>query len=468
MTEDPAAELKQAKDDIDKALDVVDLLVVLLEICRRHAKEVVDAAQGSKTRRQLRQESARLAEESASAFASIGLSTTTKEFAKVRLERTANLAVTARALALAIDEAVRRRDPKAYIKLCAKWQSPRELTGGDPYPTPSVNLSTMYGDVAFSRRPRRSSATAFDRVDGLALWPSPTNQPLSVIYDTDAGAYLDSAMARGGPVSILAVLPNGDFEAEFRPDEVQTDTDSKQEWRGRFFGMRPKNAVNQDEIVEKALREASALDVDIMVTPECSSTTGTVQMIRDALQKVGDRGPRVVIAGGLHVQPTPGERRNRMSTVYATPNPPVFEHDKIGEYIASGAEEDIDRSTKMRIHAGINWSMIPLICADLLDDAVVDAVGDLCPRLVIVPSMSSKTGDFEMSIGAVIRKSQALAVVVNGPPHWPGGVTVPTVVIGRPLAKSWIGALQIPASVKTPYAALIYSDDSRTQFVSLK
>lgn len=459
MTEDPAAELKQAKDDIDKALDVVDLLVVLLEICRRHASEVVAAAQGVKMRRQIRQESAKLAEASASAFASIGLSSTTKEFAKATLEQAANLAVTARALALAVDEAVRRRDPKAYVKLCAKWQSPRELKEGYPYPTPSVNLSAMYGHVAFSRRPRRTSATAFDRVDGLALWPSASSQPLRVIYDTDAGAYLDSALARGGPVSILAVLPNRDFETEFHPEDVDT---------GRFFGMRPKATATQDKIFEKALREAGVLDVDIMVTPECSSTTGTVQLIRDALNKVGDGGPRVVIAGGLHVEPTPGERRNRMSTIYATPNSPVFEHDKIGEYVAFGFEEDIDRSTEMRIHAGINWSMIPLICADLLDDAVVDAVADLCPRLVLVPSMSAKTGDFEMSMGAVIRKSQALAVVVNGPPHWPDGVTVSTVVIGKPLAKSWIGALPIPASVKAPYGALIYSDDSRTQFVSLK
>ena len=469
-----ADELQQALDEIDKAEDVVDLLVVLLKICRRHAREVVAGAQGQQTKRQIRQESAKLGESSAATFTSIGLSSTTRDFAKAALGNAKHLPVTARALALAIDEAVRKLDPKAYVKLCAKWQSPRELKEDHPYPTPSFNLPAMYGDVAFSRLPRRTAATAFDRVGGLALWPSSSRQPLRVIYDTDAGAYLDSALARGGPVSIFAVFPNSDFAKEFGPkDPKDFAIDPDDQTKGRFFGMGPKDTAAQEKIFEKTLHQAGVLDVDIMVAPECSSTTGTVQLIKEALNKVGG-GPRVVIAGGLHMETTTGERRNRMSTIYASPNPPVFEHDKIGEYSHRGWEEDIDRSDELRIHAGMNWSMITLICADLLDDAVVDAVADLCPRLVLVPSMSPKTGDFEMSMGAVIRKSQALCVVVNGPPRWPSddnpqcSVTVPTVVIGKPLAKSWIGVLPIPPAVKAPYGALFCSDDSRTQFVSLK
>jgi hypothetical protein len=336
----------------------------------------------------------------------------------------------------------------------------------------------MYGDdVSFSRRPRRNTATAFDRVGGLALWPSDSNQPLRVIYDTDAGAYLDNALSGRETVSILAVLPNRDFGTEFEADDVKP---------GRFFRMHPKYTATatQDKTIDDALRKASDRDVDIVVTPELSDTTNTATLVKAALAKVGSGRPRVVIAGGSHIITAAGERRNRMSTFYAEPHLPVFEHDKIGEYIFSmfklDFEEDIDRSTELRIHAGINWSMIPLICADLLDDAVVDAVADLCPRLVIVPSMSGKTGDFEMSMGAVIRKSQALVVVVNGPPDWPADkaprgwppgtpppskTTVPVVVIGMPLAESWITKLSPAPSGAAPYAVLFSSDTCTAKFV---
>lgn len=473
------AELKQAIDDIDKARDVVDLLVVLLKICRRHASEVVAAAQDLDMRKELRQEAAHIELAATPAFTSIVMSDTTRAFAKGILQRGTNLAVTARALALGVDQAIQKRDSKAYVKLCAKWQPDRVLAEDAPYPTPSVDLSSMYGDVGFSRRPRRNTATAFDRVGGLALWPSDSNQPLRVVYDTDAGAYLDNALGGREKVSILAVLPNRDFGTEFEADDVDLKA-------GRFFAMHPKYTatVTQDKTIDDALRKASDLDVDIVVTPELSNTTNTVALVKAALAKIGSGRPRVVIAGGSHIVTATSERRNRMSTIYAEPNLPVFEHDKIGEYVFSmfkmDFEEDIDRSTELRIHAGINWSMIPLICADLLDDAVVDAVADLCPRLVIVPCMSGKTGDFEMSMGAVIRKSQALVMVVNGPPDWPADkpppgwppgkppppiTTAPVVVIGMPLAESWITKLYPPASGAARYAVLFSSDKCSAQFV---
>jgi len=43
LSEDADAELQQAIDDIDKARDVVELLVVLLKICRRHSNALLAA-----------------------------------------------------------------------------------------------------------------------------------------------------------------------------------------------------------------------------------------------------------------------------------------------------------------------------------------------------------------------------------------------------------------------------------------
>ena len=104
--------------------------------------------------------------------------------------------------------------------------------------------------------------------------------------------------------------------------------------------------------------------------------------------------------------------------------------------------------------------MIPLICADFLEATVYDAVANLCPRLVVVASMSSKTGEFEKSMGVVIKKSQALVVIVNGPHEWgdPNNpIRVPIVVVGMPLEKSWIRGQSPRKSTKPPYRVLISS-----------
>ncbi|HZC89319.1 MAG TPA: hypothetical protein VE400_01375 [Mycobacterium sp.] len=475
-------ELIQAVADINSADDVVDLLVVLLKICRLHAEEVLAAGQDLTKRAQMRQEAGR-AQQAASAFTSRVLSAATKQLVINGLQQATDFAVAARAWALGIDLAM-GPGTKVYSQLCAKPPNViRILKEGDPYPTPSVDLSSMYGaNVGFSRKPRRNAATAFDRVGGLALWPSASSQPLKVIYDTVAGAYLDRALVQRDTVDILAVVPNQDFWSEFnvtmQPDQT-------------FFDVQPKHTADQDTTLRAALQLASDHDVDIVVTPELSDTKNTVALIKAALTQNGGGRPRVVIAGGSHIVTGTGERRNRMSTIYADLNLPEVTHDKIGEFVFTTKDrqtkrlvewdEGIHRSTELRIHAGITWSMITLICADLLDDTVVDAVADLCPRLVIVPSMSAKTGDYEMSMGAVIRKSQALVMVVNGPPEWtdppdplqplakpPLRAIAPVVIVGMPLAKAWITTLSMPApppSAGPPYTVLFRSDQCQVSFV---
>jgi hypothetical protein len=411
------------------------------------------------------------------------LSPATRQLVIGGLQQSTDLAVTARAWALGIDRAMEAKQ-KVYSQLCAKPPNAiRILKEGDPYPTPSVDLSPMYGgNVGFSRKPRRNAATAFDRVGGLALWPSVSSQPLKVIYDTVAGAYLDRALIQRDTVDILAVVPNQDFWSEF---------DIAQQSNGQFFGVHPNDPVTQDDGVVAALQEASAQDVDIVVMPELSCTPNTVSLIKAELAKTSGGRPRVVIAGGSHIVTGTGERRNRMSTIYADLNLPELTHDKIGEFVFPTKdpqtkkrvewEEGIDRSTELRIHAGITWSMITLICADLLDDAVVEAVADLCPRLVIVPSMSAKTGDYEMSMGAVIRKSQALVMVVNGPPEWtdppdpaqphvkpPLRAIAPVVIVGLPLAKDWITTLSTPPPpplAGPPYTVVFRSDQCQMNFI---
>lgn len=450
MNADTNAELTQAMKDIDKANEIVQLLVVLLKICRRHAKALLAA---NKNWPELRAEAERLEEKATKTFTSRGLSKQTKDLAKDTLQQASDFAVAARALALGVDMAMKSRYPYAhrtvYRQLCAKVDV-RELQEDDPYPTTSFDLGPMYGPGGgFSRRRGRNAATAVDCVDGLALWPS--DQPLRVIYDTEAGARLDLALDQA--VNILAVSPN----------QKVTEFDFKVSGN-KFFPVAVLDTQHQDEIVQKALQVAAEKGANIVVTPELSCTTNTVELIK---QNTGDGWPPIVIAGGRHTS-VEGQHFNRLTTIYTGPNPLVRNHDKIGEYVFTWDKwewaEDINLSSELRIHAGTKWSMIPLICADFLENEVVRAVADLSPRLVVVPSMSSETGDFEQSMGEVIRKSQALILVVNGPHEWSGD-KVPVVVIGLPFRKDWIRNLSPGPSDAPPYMALFSSSHRKAEFI---
>jgi hypothetical protein len=454
LSNDSDTELDRAVERIREAEDVVDLLAVMLGICRRHESEVLAAIQDPDKCDEICDHAAQLEKKATETFTSRGLSERTKEFAIETLRDATDLAITARALALGIDMAMRSRYPKTYRtvyrQLCAKVPIRDPLKKDDPYPTTSVDLAPMYGGKHGLSSPQsRNAGTAFDSVLGLALWPGSS---LHVIYDTVSGVSLDHALGQRQDIDILAVSPNKHI----------SDFDFSKAFKGnKFFGVKLANTNDQDLVVQDVLGVAVRKGAAIVVTPEMSSTTDTLNVIT---QNTTGGLPPIVIAGGSHV-PINGKRLNRLSTVYTGPSPRVVDHDKIGEYVFSlgGCQEwkeDIHRSNILRIHAGTNWSMIPLICADFLEATVYDAVANLCPRLVVVASMSSKTGEFEKSMGVVIKKSQALVVIVNAPHEWgdPNNpVRVPIVVVGMPLEKSWIRSLSPRKSAKPPYRVLISS-----------
>lgn len=453
MSEDADAELQQAIDDIDKARDVVELLVVLLKICRRHSNALLAA---NRNWLQLRDEAGRLEAMATKTFTSRVLSPQTKGLAKETLQQASDFAVAARALALGVDMAMKSHYPHTYRtvyrQLCAKV-AVRELEADDPYPTTTFDLGPMYGSAGgFSRPPSRNAATAVDCVDGLALWPS--GQPVRVIYDTEAGARLDLALDQA--VNILAVSPNQKTsEFDF------TVTGSK------FFPVAVRKTQNQDEIVQNTLQIAAERGVNIVVTPELSSTTDTVELIK---QNIADGWPPIVIAGGRHTR-IEGQHVNRLTTIYTGPNPLVREHDKIGAFEFFGFAEDISLSSSLRIHVGTKWSMIPLICADFLEPKVVRAVADLCPRLVVVPSMSKETGDFQRSMGEVLGRSQPLILLVNGPHEWVNGPQesdtdkAPVVVIGLPFKEDWILKKSPNPSDAAPHMVLVSSATRGAEFI---
>lgn len=137
-----------------------------------------------------------------------------------------------------------------------------------------------------------------------------------------------------------------------------------------------------------SLRYCSEHEIDILVLPELAGTEDFPAILTQST----DSHPRVVIAGSRHMTDD-GLRVNRQTVWYRHTNHLVC-HDKSGRFFVgapvvesdgvsepnSAAMEDIDYGQTIRLHAGTDWSMAPLVCADFLDENVVRAVADIHPQ----------------------------------------------------------------------------------------
>lgn len=439
---------------IDAARDLVDALAALLAFCRGHAGQLSDFTQRVAERKRAAEIVGRIRDELPTTY----LGKSGKEYIADCLSRGDQVEM-ARALAVGIDLVIRDRDPRYYNVMCHS-RGTRVLKDLDPYPTPEAVLTPMYPGGGFSARPRDAgSVLSVDRVPGLALWNSSAHGFLNVIYDPESGVALDNAL--GSSVDILTVTPNQNFPIEFSTGETLPTG---------FFGVSVKDKGRQNEILEESLEYCNEQSIEILVLPELAATNDSDQIIKQALStsNAGERRPSVVIAGSRHLEE--GDRRvNRLSVIYG-PKLHVVHHDKVGRYVngppetktSSGLEtnlagdEGIDRSSTLRIHSGIDWSMIPLICADFLDRVVVNAVAELHPRLVIVSAMSEKTSGFELSAGTVSAACQATIVVANGPATW--RAPKPTDSVDTPTGGTEQEVMSAPGDVAIAVFALPLAD----------
>lgn len=458
---------------IEASEDMVDLLTALLAECRTHATELASVIQHQPDRgRQLEA----LLEVRDHMPSLVAVTDTAKDYVTGKLAEAENYIEIAYALALGIDLAIRSRKPSLYSVMC-QGRGIRTLRDLDPYPTPDAPLDQMFPGAGYSRLPRDGgSILAVDRVQGLALWNAAEYGFLQAIYDPVAGKALDLALV--STFDVLIVAPNEGFLAEFNIPTTEAG----------FFGVAVKDAGRQNDILRGALEHCSAQGIEILLLPELAATTDFESVIKAALSASDDGAgatsacPSVVMAGSQHML-ADGSQVNRLSVIYRHELHTVY-HDKVARYVFGESElhiedklepnrwgeENICRAQCIRIHAGVRWSMIPLICADFLDQIVVKAVAALHPKLVLVSSMSHKTTDFDRSAGTVISACQAAVVIANGPVEWPSakepGTRAAIAVVALPLADPLVATrrIDVPRGVAAPYTVHF---QSRNRSVSL-
>lgn len=217
-------------------------------------------------------------------------------------------------------------------------------------------------------------------------------------------------------------LPNSRF------DELEVDRFSKADVP-LFYGVRPKDPLEQGRRVRQLLDAGAKAEVDVVVLPELCADAQVLADVRTWRSQRAETAIPVIVAGSRHIDrhgDEPGE--NEAVVVFATGEEAT--HRKIAPYIfrdriqddGKPSATDIERrefigstSNTIAIHYSGDWSLAVAICKDLLDAAVVRALEDLRVRLVLVPACSEKTDLLEHHARQLGRNAQSTVIVANLP-----------------------------------------------------
>jgi len=329
-------------------------------------------------------------------------------------------------------------------------------------------------------------------VDGLKLW---LDEPLlhgqfKVTIDKAGGAQFDAALGAGKKLKIALIQPNKNL-MELSVDRVSPESEAHRD--PRFFGVGPRCAKTQTKKVIKGLKLAAAAGAGVVLLPELVMTEAIAGKIATELGTPGKIIPhgtpehalKVVVSGSYHHVETDdcGRKFRRNSTQVLFPRTPgpmlQRQHSKSGKFVYPATQavmeawkrspwlfhwpavftlfkqmlttrakqnlrsvpefrEDVKPATQIRLFAGPRFSVVVVICADLLDKTFRRVLETLQPSLVLVCNMTPKQGDFASAAHALILAGQSTLVSVNNPATWSksGGIfgsAVPGGLVGLPV-----------------------------------
>jgi hypothetical protein len=311
---------------------------------------------------------------------------------------------------------------------------------------------------------RRTDPTS---VGGLALWRADRVHPYQVVIDRAGGEQFSMCLDEQTSLRIALIQPNRTL------DELCLQALSPADEAPWFFGIRPHDEAAQIDKVTAGLKHALTAGAGIALLPELVMTESTVETIAERL---ADPGPilepgcdhhtlRVVVSGSFHhldadVQRNSvrvhfprdlavDDRQHSKSGLFSMTAPRsaleamTCDHSAMSAPAAAATpdpasvamaefREAVVPTNEIRLYLGAKFSAVVVICADLLDQVLVDAVKSVAPSIVLVCNMTEKYADFASVAHEFIRAGQTTLVAVNNPARWFGGPEVGALV-GKPL-----------------------------------
>ena len=280
-------------------------------------------------------------------------------------------------------------------------------------------------DLLAYASPFRDAQGAFRRAYGADLAPDPArlaNRPDSLrAYGRLAPPVPHAARLRWAPTwtvlddltpgsAVVAVLP-GTFE------ELEVPLEEHPEGR-RFFGVRPRDPARRLAVAQQLVAKADAADAHVVVLPEVCLHEAGLEALASWVESEA-RSIRVAVCGSAHRESS-GARENvaliaaaRESSDYARAEQPKlvpFAMRLRGETIV----EDIQHAGRtLTLLSGRRFSLLVVICMDLIDQDLSRLAHDLRPSLVLVPACTATTGPFESVARDLAARSQAHVVIAN-------------------------------------------------------
>ena len=342
------------------------------------------------------------------------------------------------------------------------------------FPVVAHGCVTLYGESTGLSTRSGTERKQYDpsSVSGLSLWRSdPATHPFKVTIDRAGGDEFNRCLEDNTLKVALIQLNNSLDDSRITTLSDETDSDHS------FFGRQPKHEEEQIDAASDRLEQAVTAGAGIGLLPELTMT-------EDAEKKVGarlapgqiipngaDRGVlRAVVSGSFHHVDEKGQQRN--STVIRFPRAAFplepRRHSKSGAFYyksprlfleaaacdtkragaavaaltALGAKalslseesfrEDVEPLPEIRVYLGAKFSVVVVICADLLNGTFLNVLKMVSPSLVLVCNMTNHLQPFlDVAHELILACQTTLASVNNPADHLKGPVK--GALVGMPL-----------------------------------
>lgn len=355
--------------------------------------------------------------------------------------------VIARALAQAIDDACVADFIPAYRELFGVFP-PRKLAAGDLvpsrisqswYPKPAYRFDRVDDNPCHLRNIRRLDSTTGIQLILDANWTDATEQLRDFVDPTFSGGIPAKLPAR--TLGFLCLGPCDDFHVTHDVDDKITqphfyvdrephpeDTLSSD---GAAIGIKSFRGVywkheKQPEFIARVLAAANKQRVHLLMMPELTLTVESERVVREHLAAVAsdsDPFPSLILAGSRHVQ-VAGDSgykwRNRLAGLAAIEDPSLldastvsFLHDKVGTFIYStngyNVVEAIERPRELRVVLCNGVLTCFLICKDILQGSIIDAIQAAGVRRLFVVAMSPKVDEFAYHLAELATRNETIS-----------------------------------------------------------
>lgn len=207
--------------------------------------------------------------------------------------------------------------------------------------------------------------------------------------------------------------------------------------RSPAFPVAAVDEVAQGDRVLALLEAALARDATVIVLPELSTTPAIVERVAERLRR--EASVRLVVCGSWHGRAADGTPANVAEGLLAG-RPERLRHRKLAPFAHPFPRDPAKRVLEgivaadppvLTVYQADRWRIAILICKDVLQDDVAEAVERAGVNLLLVPAMSETVQPFVDRAGQHRLKSQALTVCVNGPLVWGDAVPQPAAFVSR-------------------------------------